>query len=304
MLLKNLVVFRLPVNADMDADKVEQALSRQPLLPCSGLQMESRGWVCPHEDGIFLYAQNRQWLVSLGVEQKLLPASIIRQVAAERAEDLARKQGHPVGRKQMRDLRDQVTDELLPRALSRRRTTLAWMDTVNGWLVVNAAGDARSDEFLESFRRAELGASPRTLETQRSPASAMADWLARGEAPRGFTVDRDLEMRASDASKATVRYSNHPLDGKEIRDHLSSGKTVVKMGLTWNSRISFVLTEQLQLKRVTFLDVLESEGGGEDQDEQERFEVDFALMTGELARLLSDLVKVLGGELDRSNGLA
>jgi recombination associated protein RdgC len=304
MLLKNLVVFRLPVATDIDGDAAEQALARQPLLPCAGLQMESRGWVCPHEDGIFLYAQNRQWLMSLGVEQKLLPASIIRQVAAERAEELARKQGHPVGRKQMREVKDQVTDELLPRALSKRRTTAAWIDTVNGWLVVNAPGDARSDEFLESFRRAELGLSPRTLETQRSPASAMADWLARGEAPRGFTIDRDLELRASDASKATVRYSNHPLDGKEIRDHLSSGKTVVKLGLTWNSRVSFLLTDQLQVKRVTFLDLLEAEGGGEGHDEDERFEIDFALMTGELALLLADLVQVLGGELDRSNGLA
>lgn len=304
MLLKNLVVFRLPVAKDIDSDAAERALASQPLLPCTGLQMESRGWVCPHEDGIFLYAQNRQWLMSLGVEQKLLPASIIRQVAAERAEELARKQGHPVGRKQMRDLRDQVTDELLPRALSKRRSTYAWMDTVNGWLVLNATGDARSDEFLEAFRRADLGSSPRTLETQRSPASAMAEWLARGEGPRGFTIDRDLELRAADASKATVRYSNHPLDGKEIRDHLASGKSVVKMGLTWNSRISFVLTDQLQVRRVSFLDMLESEGGGEAQDEQERFEVDFALMTGELARLLADLVGVLGGELDRSNGLA
>ena len=75
----------------------------------------------------------------------------------------------------------------------------------------------------------------------------------------GFTIDQDLELRAADASKASVRYAHHNLGGKEIRDHISTGKTVVRLGLTWNDRISFVLTEQYHIKRVTFLDILRRE---------------------------------------------
>ncbi len=70
------------------------------------------------------------------------------------------------------------------------------------------------------------------------------------------------------------------------------------MGMTWNDRVSFVLTETLQVKRLAFLDILKREDGGEDSDRdaEEKFEIDFALMTGELSLLLADLVKVLGGE--------
>ena len=96
MLLKNLVVYRLPANRAVEAGDLERKLAHQPLQPCGGLQMETRGWTCPHEDGLFLYQQNRQWLLALGVEQKLLPASIIRQEAQDRAELVARRQGHPV----------------------------------------------------------------------------------------------------------------------------------------------------------------------------------------------------------------
>ena len=302
MWLKNLTLYRLPVPWPVKAETLEQKLAGQPLLPCGSFQMESRGWTCPRSEGHFLHNQKFQWLLALGVEQKILPGSVIRQVTEERASELAKQQAHPVGRKQMRDLREQVTGELLPRALARRRVTWGWIDAKNGWLAVDAAADAKAEQFMEALRRAEDDLPAVRLETLRSPASAMADWLVKGGVPGKFTIDQDLELRAPDASKATVRYTRHGLEGREIRDHLAAGKTPVRLGLTWNDRISFVLTEHLQVKRLAFLDILKREdGNNEDSEvnEEEKFEIDFALMTGELSLLLADLVKALGGEKER-----
>ena len=302
MWLKNLTLYRLPAPWPVKAEDFERKLAAQPLTPCGSFQMESRGWTSPRADGYFLFNQNFQWLLALGIEQKLLPGSVIRQVTEERAAELALQQAHPVGRKQMRELREQVTTELMPKALSRRKITHAWIDPKNGWLAVDAAADPKAELFMETLRRAEDDLSALRLETQRSPASAMAEWLSKGDAPGKFTLDQDLELRAPDASKATVRYTRHPLEGREIRDHLSAGKTVVQLGLTWNDRISFLLTEHLQVKRLTFLDILKREDGSNedtDEDEEEKFEIDFALMTGELGLLLADLVAALGGEKER-----
>lgn len=296
MWFKNLVVYRLPADFSVNAEDLERKLAHHSLQPCGGLQMENRGWICPHEDGRFLYQQRRQCLLAMGVEQKILPASVIRQEAEIRAEDTARRQGRPVGRKQMRELKEQVTDELLPRALSRRRTTNGWIDAANGWLAVDAAADANAEQFMEVLRSTEDALRVKRLETQRTPASAMAEWLVRGEAPGAFGIDQDLELRSADASKATVRYARHNLEGKEIRDHIAAGKTVVRLGLTWNDKISFVLTEFLQIKRLTFLDILKNDTGTETEDKDEQFEIEFALMTGELALMLADLAKALGGE--------
>jgi recombination associated protein RdgC len=296
MWFKNLVVYRLPADFSVKSDDLERKLAHHSLQPCGGLQMESRGWICPHEDGLFLYQQRHQCLLAMGVEQKILPASVIRQEAETRAEDIERRQGRPVGRKQMRELKDQVTDELLPRALSRRRTTHGWIDAANGWLAVDAAADVKAEQFMEMLRSTEDTLLARRLETQRTPASAMAEWLVKGEASGAFGIDQDLELRAADASKATVRYARHNLEGKEIREHIAGGKTVVRLGLTWNDKISFVLTEFLQIKRLTFLDILKEDSGTEAEDKDEQFEIEFALMTGELALMLADLTKALGGE--------
>lgn len=298
MILKNLVIYRLGAKWAVDAEAFEQKLAQQRLLACGAFDMESRGWVPPRDasDDRLLYTQNRHWLLTLGVEEKLLPTSVVRQLARDRAADIALSQGRPVGRKQMRDIRDQVTNELMPRALGRRHYTRCWIDTLNRWLVVDAAADKAAEECLEALRRVEDDFPCKRLETERSPGGAMTRWLRDDDAPGLFSIDQDLELLAGDASKATVRYSRHPLDGKDIKDHIAAGKLATRLGLTWKDRISFVLTDQLHVKRINFLDILNDESSDEPDDAEEKFDIDFALMTGELTQMLDDLVKALEGE--------
>lgn len=295
MWFKNLLVYRLK-ETQIKADDLEAKLKDNALQPCGGFEMESRGWVTPRGGDRFLYSLQRQWLISFGVNQKLLPGSIINQVAKERAEKLAEKQEHPVGRKQMRDIRERVLEELMPKALSRRRELKTWIDPVNHWLIIDTAADKKADELLESLLGTDIELEPKRLECQQSPSAQMTLWLSSGKVPAPFTIDQDLELKASGDSRATVRYVNHPLEGKEIREHISGGKTATRLGMTWKNRVSFVLTDQLQIKRVAFLDILKDETESQAEDADEQFDIDFALMTGELAAMLADLVEALGGE--------
>ena len=143
MFFKNLCLFRLPADWTITAVELESRLEGRPLAPCGHFDMTSRGWVPVGPTGRLLHTLGSQQLIALGVEQKLLPATVIRQVAADRAVDIAAEQGFPVGRKQMRDLKLRVAEELRARALVKRRVTHAWIDHDNRWLVVDAAGVAR-----------------------------------------------------------------------------------------------------------------------------------------------------------------
>src|SRR6202048_3413177 len=297
MWFKNLVVYRLPADWALSAAELEQQLATRPLQPCSPFEMLSRGWVAPSSTGRLVHTVNQQHLIALGVNQKLLPGSIIRQVAAERAEELAQEQGFPVGRRQMRDLKMSVTEELRAKALTRRRLTRAWIDPANGWLVVDAAGTGEAEELVETLRDTLGSLAVQLIETQRSPQMSMAVWLKLGEAPLRLTIDQDLELRAANQTKATIRYAHHPLEGKEIQAHLSAGMYPTRLGLTWNDRIAFVLNEKLQLKRVEFLEMSKDSADGGDLDEAEQFDIDFTVMAGELAKLLDDVVAALGTEV-------
>jgi recombination associated protein RdgC len=294
-MFKNLAVYRLPAKTRLDTLALEEKLATLTLQPCGPLDREMRGWVSPTGDGLLLHVVNKQVLVALGMEAKLLPSSVVNQVAEEKAAEIEEQQGLKVGKKQLRELKEQVTDELLPRAFSRRRITRAWIDPVNGWVVVDAASPAKAEEVLEALSKSVDDLPVKRLHTELSPAGAMTDWLLSGEAPAGFTIDHDLELHTSDEGKATVRYVRHALEGEDIGEHIRAGKQATKLGMTWNDRISFVLGEQMEIKRLAFLDILKDQSEqGENADEQ--FDIDFALMTGEVAKLLADLVAALGGE--------
>jgi len=296
VMFKNLVFHRLPENWSMSAADLESQLANHTLRPCGPFDMSSRGWVPVTQGGRLLHTVNQQHMIALGTDDKLLPGSIIRQVAQERAEIQAAEQGFPVGRKQMRDLRARVADELRARALTRRRVTRAWIDPAAGWFAVDASGMPRAEAVVETLGDTLGSFAPVAVQTERSPQAAMAAWLSRGEAPSRFTIDDDLELQSADKVKAVVRYTRHPLDAKEVRGHLHTGKYPTRLGLTWNDRVSFVLTDKLQVKRLDFLEMNKDDTQADEVDPAEQFDIDFAVMAGELANLLKDLTAVLAGD--------
>ena len=300
MWFKNIFIYRLPAGCAITAATLQEKLALKPLQPCSGLDKQSRGWVSCRGDDRLVHVANQQILFALGVEQKLLPATIINRFVKERIADIEAQQGYKVGRKEKKDIKEAVTEELLPRAFAMQRATFAWIDSVNGRLIIEAASSAKADELLEQLSKTVDDLPVKLLHTEISPVAAMTDWLAGEAAPAGFTIDRELELRATGESKATVRYANHALEGEEILAHIASGKRATRLGLTWNDRISFVLTEQMQIKRLEFLDIIKEESTTLADNADEMFDLDFTLMTGELARMLADLTEALGGEVSNN----
>jgi recombination associated protein RdgC len=297
MWFKNLQIYRLPAPWAMTAEQLEAKLAPQAFAPCTSLEMQSQGWVSPRDNGMLVHNVNRQMLILLGTEKKLLPSSVINQVAKEKAAELEEQQGFKPGRKQMRELKEQVTDELLPRAFSIKRNTWTWIDPVNGWLVVDAGTASKAEEVLKLLIKAIDKFPMESLRVTRSPVAAMTDWLAADEAPGGFTVDQDTELRATGEGKATVRYVRHTLEAEDVRRHIAAGKQCTRLAITWADRVSFVLTESLTIKRIAPLDVLKEDNDSAMKNDDERFDSDFMLMTGELHRMLTDLVEALGGEM-------
>lgn len=299
MWFRNLTVLRVPAGSELDADTLADALRPFAFTEPTSVEALRTGFVPPREGDASLVASvGRQLLFALRQEKKLLPSRVVAQFVKQRAERIEAEDGFKPGRKRMKALKEQVVDELLPRAFSLATDTRAWIDPVNGWLVIDAASAARADEVTGLLAKAFDGFPGRPLKTVQSPAAAMTAWLADGEAPAGFTIDQDVVLKARDG-KATVRWANQSLESDEVGRHVKAGKQCTRLALTWNDRVSIVLTETLAIKRVRPLDVLtESESGSAaSSDADERFASDFALMTGELAALLAGVVDALGGPL-------
>jgi recombination associated protein RdgC len=295
MFFKNLQVYRLPAPWAFTPEQMEMALQAHAFTPASSNEMVRQGWDKPRPNGGLVHVVNKQMLILLGTEKKLLPSSVINQVAKARAAEMEEAQGFAPGKKALKELKERVADELLPRAFSTRSNVWTWIDPANGWLVVDTASPAKADEVIKLLLKAVDKLPLESLRVQRSPVSVMTEWLQADDAPAGFTVDMDTELRATGESKAAVRYVRHTLEADDVRRHIATGKQCTRLAMTWDSKISFVLTESLAIKGVKPLDVI-SEKESMTRNDDERFDGDFMLMTGELAKLLADVTSALGGE--------
>ena len=300
-MFKNLTLFRLGPDGIPSFEQLDEALDRARFAPCGATQPVSSGWVAPrgHDHAPLVESVGGQWLLRLMVEKKVLPGAVVKRRAEEMAAEIEKQTGRKPGRKQTKELKEDALHELLPQAFTQRSTLGVWIDPEARLLAVDTGSAGRADDVVTLLVKALDGLPVAHFDTALSPAAAMADWLAAGEAPAGFTIDRECELKAADESKAAVRYARHPLDIDEVRQHIAAGKRPTRLALTWASRVSFVLAETLQLRRIEFVDGVLDAAGGRPDDRDDAFDADAALFTGELRRLLPDLIDALGGEAPR-----
>ena len=295
-MFKNLIVYRIAAAWAATPDTLEERLASARFVPCGPTQEKSLGWVEPRgvAHGPLVETVAGQLLLKMMVETRALPASVVNRKTEERVAQIEAGTGRKPGRKELRDLKDEIRQTLLPMAFTKLASNTVWIDREAGWLVIDAGSQTRADEVVSALVAVLDGFAVTLLNTQQSPAAAMAQWLTTQEPPPGFSVDRECELKAADESRAVVRYARHALDTEEVRQHVEAGKLPTRLALTWAGRVSLVLTESLQLKKLAFLEGV-FEGTGEPR--ADGFDADAAIATGELRKLLPELVEALGGEL-------
>lgn len=295
-MFKNLIVFRIGEGWQPDAAALEDALAKDVFAPCTPTQPLAFGWAPPRGDehGKLVEVVGGQWLLKLAREQRLLPSSVVNDRVDEMAQRIEAETGRKPGKKARRDLKEQAAHELLPQAFTKRSATRVWIDPAQRLLLVDAGSAGRADEVTTMLVRAADGLALSLINTAESPVACMAAWLADGDTPEGFQIERECELKGHDDEKPVVRYARHPLDTDEVRQHLTAGKLPTRLALSWRERVSFTLTETLALKKISFLDLaLEGQTAGEGDD---AFDADAALATGLLSKMIPALIDGLGGE--------
>ena len=297
-MFKNALVYRISQWDQPDTLEIENRLDGLRFTECGATQMESEGWVEPRGEkhGPLVENVGGHLMLKLCIERKAVPGSVIKTRLDERLDKIEQETGRRPKGKASKELKEEIVQDLLPRAFPKRASTWIWIAPKARLVVINTASSKRADGIVSKL--VELmggGFAVSPLQTQLSPAVAMADWLKTREAPPGFTVDRECELKQPDSEKSTVRYSRHTLDIDEVGEHIVQGKVPTQLALTWNSRVSFVLTELLAIKKIKLLDVVLEAGDANPQDKG--FDTDVAITTSEMSLLIPDLVDALGGEL-------
>ena len=294
-MFKNLIVYRIGPHWTASLAHLQTALAKALFVPCAPTQPTALGWVPPrgHDHDPLVESVAGQWLLQLMVEHRLLPSAVVKRHTDERVAQIEHATGRKPGKKQTRELKEDTVLALLPQAFTKQQSISVWLDPVRRLVMIGTGSAARADDVITQLVRAadDLQLSP--LHTVQSPAAAMAQWLTTGDPAPGFSVDRECELKAADEMKSVVRYARHALDIEEVRGHIAAGKQPTQLALTWKGRVSMVLTESMQIKKIAFVEgIFESD----DAAQADRFDADAAIATGELGAMIQDLIEGLGGE--------
>lgn len=302
-MFKNALVYRIDQWEPPTQAEIAQRLEGSRFAECGPTQPEAAGWVEPRGEkhGALLESVGGQLILKLCSEAKPVPSGVVKQQLEARLDQIEAETGRRPKGKAKRELKEQIVHALLPRAFPKRSSTLVWIDLAAKRVLIGVSSAKKADAVVTRLVELFGGLRLAPLQTALSPATAMSAWLSDKEPPRGFSIDRECELKQPDSEKAAVRYARHTLEIDEVGEHIRQGKLPTQLALTWNSRVSFVLTDALVLKKIKLLDVvLEGSGQGQDRgDGDAGFDADVAITTGELRGLLPDLIEALGGPLEQ-----
>lgn len=299
MWFKNLVIYQLENEFTYTPESLEEKLAEKAFTPTANHEMFKMGWSSPlGKDGeMLVHAGGGAFMICSTREERILPASVIRDFMDEKIEAIEHAELRKVRKKEKDQIKDEVTLDLLPRAFTRRHRMFAMIIPSRNIMLVDASSNNKADEFTALLRET-LGDTPLLIpEVNHSPVDRMTQWLTdQTSMPHDLMIGDECELQDPSDEGAIVRCRRQDLAADEIQTHLDAGKQAKKLSLNWADKINFVLAEDLSLKKVKFSDeLLEQAAESEADDAYARFDADFTLMKLEFEEFLPRFADFFGG---------
>lgn len=298
MLFRNLQIFRFTKDFTLTAEELETSLAEEMFVPCGSQQTSSYGWVEPlgKTGDMLTHITNGRMMICARKEERLLPASVVRETVEIQAEQIEADQGRRVFPSERRRLRDEAIQQLLPKAFTKTQLTYAYIDTNLQMLIVDASSHKRAED-LTILLRQTLGSLPVIPPiVNQAPAAVMSHWLLKSSLPEDMLVGSVCELSDISDSSTVLRSKGLNLQSDEFLSHIDTGMQVIKLELEWKDNCQFVVKEDLSINRLKFNDILKESLRDLDKDDiAGRFDADFAIMGGEIAELLPLIFDAFGG---------
>jgi recombination associated protein RdgC len=300
MWFRSLLIYRLTQAIDLAAEALEVALGSKPARPCESQELTTYGFAAPLGKGPnapLVHAVEGMLLIRARKEERILPGSVVRDALKEKVDDIEETQMRKVFKKERDQLKDEIVQAFLPRAFTRNASTYAAIDPVAGLIYVDATSPKRAEDLLSTLREC-IGSLPiRPVSVKIAPSATLTDWLKQQSAAEGFFVLDECDLRDTHEDGGSIAAKHQDLTSEEIQLHLSTGKQATKLSLAWQDKLSFVLDDKLQIKRLRFEDLLTDQAeqdGGDDALSQQS--ASFFLMMRTFRDFVPELLTALGGE--------
>lgn len=297
MWFKNIRLYCFTEPFELSPEDLELSLSEKLFQPCGSHDKTRMGWVSPlgNEGEMLTHVVGAYIMICAQKQDRILPASVVRDATEERVAELEERQGRKIYRKEKRQIQDDTFATLLPRAFTKNQQVFAYLAPKENLLVVNTVSAPRAEDFLNLLRDS-LGSLPVALpSSKRAPSDVMTRWLKEQHATDKFQIEQDCELYNPIDGSNIVRCKSQDLATDEIQTHLTAGKQVRSLGVSWNGLLSGVIADDLTVKHLKFEDIREEQESFDEESSAQKFDQEFSLMTLELTEFFKSFFNAFGG---------
>ncbi len=297
MWFKQIKIFQLSKEITYSPDSLEEELTTMGFTPCLPSFSHGFGWVSPIEldNAPLIHAANQRYmLLCMQLEEKVLPATVVRQELDKKVKQIESSQGRKVHAKEKLSIKDELTHTLLSRAFSKLSRIYAYIDTKQNRLIVNTTTETKLEKLLTLLKKSFPATTFDPIETEKiSPI--ITKWLLENRSPNTLSIEKSCLLSDPNQQNRTIRCQQQDLSVNAIQSLIKDGCQVNQLALNWQDKVSFTLNNDFSLRSIRYDDEVVGLAKENYVDSiQQEFGANFVIMTETLAPLLGELVDHFG----------
>lgn len=275
-------------------EKLINKLEPFAFRPCLPTMLSSVGWVSPidEENEPLVLAINGYIMLCLQVEEKILPAIVIRQAVVDKIKQIEMNEARKVRQKEKLSIKDEMMLTLLPRAFTKITRLYAYIDTKNHRLILNTTNSKKAEQFITMFKKSFSDAIHSFELKKLSPI--MTHWLKHQDYPTNFAIEKKCLLQDPAQQSRMIRCQDQDLFASSIQSLIKDGCEVKQLALSWQDRVNFVLSaDNFTLSGIQYQEEITSQAMEmEAESKKQQFIANFFIMTETLMHLLEELQSI------------
>ena len=293
MWCKNIQLFELDDSFDIDLEGFEKELEHFAFKSCGTHELQSKGWTPPLglEDAPLVHVNNGCWMICMRQEEKVIPASMVKEMTQERIRKMEADLGKKLRKRERDEIKDDVFDSLVSRALTKSAQTFAYLDTINDWLIVDSSSQKKADDLIALLRRT-LGQFKLCQPDLQTVSTILTHWVSDNDYPAELVIEDHCQIKDLEEG-GSINCKKQNLLSDEIQSLLDGPREVIQLALSWRDQVAFQLTADFILKSIKFLEIVQDQANDiASETQQDRFDADFSVMLMTNRELLQRLLQI------------
>ncbi len=257
MWFKNIRVFALD-NLSVDMEALENNLNAFPFKDCAKTSPASHGWYPPihldgRDDAPLSQKIGDAVLLCIQVEEKVLPATVVRQQLQEKLDAIEQREQRKVYKQEKTQLKEEIYHTLLMQAFSKKEQLYAYIDLKANCLVVNSATPKKVDLVTALLKKSCPELEISLLNVDEGQAK-LTNWLKHHDCPKDITVEDSCLLLARQNAQSKVKLSCRDLTTDAVQSFLKDGCDVSELRLRYQDQVQFTLTKDFAVNQLKFTD--------------------------------------------------